>query len=292
MVAAVDVRGLQKSYNGRTVVRSLDLHIVPGECFALLGPNGAGKTTTVEILEGFRRRDAGDVRVLGTDPWQGDRAWRARVGVVGQGVGAPLNITVSEALRHFARYHADPRSTEDLLDAVGLDRSAGVRIPDLSGGQRRRLDVALGVQGRPDLLFLDEPTTGLDPAARRQFWALLQKLRAEGTTILLTTHYLDEAAQLADRVAVIANGTLLETATPTQLGASLRLDATVEWTQDGVPRQVQTATPTRAIRDLLAQYPDGEIPDLAVKRPSLEDVYLAMLAAAESPLPADEGSAT
>ncbi len=282
MAAAVEVRALRKSYSGRLVVRDLDLQIVPGECLALLGPNGAGKTTTVEILEGFRHRDSGEVWVLGVDPVHGDRAWRARVGVVGQGIGAPLNLTVAEAVRHFACYHADPRDTDELLDAVGLTGSAGVRIPDLSGGQRRRLDVALGVQGHPELLFLDEPTTGLDPAARRQFWALLEKLRTEGTTILLTTHYLDEAAHLADRVAVIAGGTLLETATPAGLGASLRLHATVRWSEDGAPREVQTATPTATVRAVLAAHPDGEIPDLAVHRPSLEEVYLAMLAAAET----------
>jgi ABC-2 type transport system ATP-binding protein len=284
MDAAVDVRALRKSYHGRLVVRDLDLQLAPGECFALLGPKGAGKTTTVEILEGFRHRDSGAVHVLGVDPRHGDRAWRARVGVVGQGIGAPLNLTVVEALRHFARYHAGPRGTDELLDAVGLTASAGVRIPDLSGGQRRRLDVALGVQGNPDLLFLDEPTTGLDPAARRQFWALLEKLRTGGTTILLTTHYLDEAAHLADRVAVISGGTLLETATPTQLGASLRLRSTVRWSEDGVPHEVQTSTPTATLRELLTARPSGEIAELGVHRPSLEDVYLAMLAAADNPI--------
>jgi ABC-2 type transport system ATP-binding protein len=277
----IAARGLQKSYAGRPVVDDIDLAIEHGECFALLGPNGAGKTTTVEILEGFRRRDAGEVAVLGVDPARGDRAWRARVGVVGQSVGAPLDLTVREAVSHFAEYHSQPRGTDELLGAVGLSEAERTRIPDLSGGQRRRLDVALGVQGQPDVLFLDEPTTGLDPAARRQFWALIEGLRSAGTTILLTTHYLDEAARLADRVAVIARGKLLETARPDDLGATLRLGASVRWTENGERREVQTRTPTETVREILATHPNGEIPDLAVHRPSLEDVYLAMLAGAE-----------
>jgi len=277
MSDAVRVRGLRKSYAGRTVVDGLDLDIHAGECFALLGPNGAGKTTTIEILEGFRQRDGGEIAVLGQDPATGDRSWRARVGVVAQGLGAVLELSVREMLRHFAAYHGAPRDTDDLLTAVGLADSAGTRVRNLSGGQRRRLDVALGVQGRPELLFLDEPTTGLDPAARRQFWTLLETLRAEGTTILLTTHYLDEAAHLADRVAVIAGGRLLETATPDQLGAALRLTARVRWTEDGSLREVATATPFATVRELCARFPDGELPDFAVVRPSLEEVYLAML---------------
>jgi ABC-2 type transport system ATP-binding protein len=278
---AIVARGLQKSYADRAVVDHIDLTIERGECFALLGPNGAGKTTTVEILEGFRRRDGGEVEVLGVDPARGDRAWRARIGVVGQAVGAPLNLTVREAVSHFAAYHAQPGATDELLAAVGLIEAQQTRIPDLSGGQRRRLDVALGVQGKPDVLFLDEPTTGLDPAARRQFWALIEGLRTAGTTILLTTHYLDEAAHLADRVAVIAQGKLLETAPPDALGAALRLTATVRWTDAGRRCEVSTRTPTETIREILAAHPTGEIPDLAVRRPSLEDVYLAMLAGTE-----------
>jgi ABC-2 type transport system ATP-binding protein len=274
---AIEVRGLHKSYANSPAVVDLGLQIARGECFALLGPNGAGKTTTVEILEGFRRRDAGHIRVLDRDPAHADRAWRARIGVVGQAVGAPLNLSVHEAVRHFAGYHVRPRPTDELLAAVGLTDKAGTRIPNLSGGQRRRLDVALGVQGHPELLFLDEPTTGLDPAARRQFWSLIEGLQAEGTTILLTTHYLDEAARLADRVAVIAHGRLLETAAPDDLGAALRLKATVRWAEGGVVREEHTRTPTEAVRALLARHPSGEIPGLAVHRPSLEDVYLAML---------------
>ncbi len=291
MDSAIRARGLRKVYDTRPVVDGVDIDIAPGECFALLGPNGAGKTTTVEILEGFRTRDGGSVEVLGVDPVAGNRSWRARLGVVGQGIGAALELTVRETLRHFAAYHAEPRDTDELLAAVGLVDSARTRVPNLSGGQRRRLDVALGVQGRPDVLFLDEPTTGLDPAARRQFWTLLEKLRTEGTTILLTTHYLDEAAHLADRVSVISHGRLLETAPPDRLGAAFRVGATVRWTEDGTTREVRTTTPTGTVRELCSRHPDGEIPDLAVVRPSLEDVYLAMLEAADGQVDADEEGA-
>jgi ABC-2 type transport system ATP-binding protein len=282
--SAIEVRGLRKVYGGRVVVDGLDLVIERGECFALLGPNGAGKTTTIEILEGFRRRDDGEVRILGHDPIKPLRSWRARIGVVGQTIGAPLDLTVTEAVHHFAAYHARPRDTAELIAAVGLSDKAGTRIPDLSGGQRRRLDVALGIQGRPELLFLDEPTTGLDPGARRQFWTLIEGLRSEGTTVLLTTHYLDEAAHLADRVAVIANGRLLEVAPPHQLGASMRLETTVRWTTDGATREVRTHTPTATLRELVAAHPAGEIADLVVYRPSLEDVYLAMLEKVDAPI--------
>ena len=278
MDAAIEVRGLRKIYDGKVVVDDVDLVIDRGECFALLGPNGAGKTTTVEILEGFRSRNAGDVSVLGTDPALGRRAWRTRIGVVGQSVGAPLDLTVGEAVRHFAAYHADPRDPDELIAAVGLTDKARTRVPNLSGGQRRRLDVALGIQGHPELLFLDEPTTGLDPQARRQFWTLIEDLVATGTTILLTTHYLDEAAHLAHRVGVIANGSLLETAPPARLGQSLRLTAIVRWSEDGRPCERGTDAPTAVVRELMTRFSGGEIPDLAIVRPTLEDVYLAMLA--------------
>src|SRR4051812_30953166 len=211
---AISVRGLRKSYGGHTVLDGLDLDVRPGECFALLGPNGAGKTTTIEVLEGVRRRDAGEVRVLGQDPATAGRAWRARIGVVSQGEGAGQALSVRETLDHFAAYTSLPRATDELLAAVGLDQQADTRVGRLSGGQRRRLAVALGVQGRPELVFLDEPTTGMDPVARRQFWQLIEGLRAEGATILLTTHYLDEAAQLADRVGVLSEGRLVDVAPP------------------------------------------------------------------------------
>src|SRR5215218_1383409 len=264
---AVTVRGLEKRYGGRAVLDGLDLEVRRGECFALLGPNGAGKTTTIELLEGVRRRDAGEVRVLGEDPAGAGRGWRDRIGVVSQGEGAGQALSVRETLDHFAGYHGHSRATGELLAAVGLEESAAVRVERLSGGQRRRLAVALGVQGRPELLFLDEPTTGMDPVARRQFWELIRGLRADGTTILLTTHYLDEAAELADRVGVVAGGRLVEVAPPEELGAELRRTATIRWTEDGAVRQVRTEAPGAVLRDLLAAGVSGDVPGLTVTRP-------------------------
>jgi ABC-2 type transport system ATP-binding protein len=276
--SAVAVRGLRKSYGGRPVLDGLDLEVRPGECFALLGPNGAGKTTTIEILEGVRRRDAGEVRVLGEDPATAGRGWRARIGVVSQGEGAGQALSVRETLDHFAAYTASARPTEELLAAVGLTGQAGTRVGRLSGGQRRRLAVALGVQGDPELVFLDEPTTGMDPVARRQFWQLVRDLRAGGTTVLLTTHYLDEAAELADRVGVIAGGRLVEVAAPDEIGASLRRVATVRWREGADWREVRTEAPAGVLRDLLAAVPH-EVPGLSVTRPDLEDVYLQLVGA-------------
>jgi ABC-2 type transport system ATP-binding protein len=278
--AAVRVRGLTKAYGGRTVLDSLGLEVRVGEVFALLGPNGAGKTTTIEILEGVRRRDGGTVEVLGRDPATAGRDWRARIGVVGQGEPAGQALTVRETLDASAASHALPVPAGDLLAAVGLEEQARVRVARLSGGQRRRLAVALGVQGRPELLFLDEPTTGMDPVARRQFWELVRGLRAAGVTVLLTTHYLDEAAHLADRVGVVAGGRLVEVAPPADLGAHLRRQATVGWTEDGVHREVRTEAPAAVLRDLLAATPT-EVPGLTVTRPGLEDVYLRLVAPEE-----------
>ncbi len=278
------VRGLVKRYGGRAVVDGIDLDVRRGECFALLGPNGAGKTTTVEILAGLRRRDGGEVTVLGEEPATAGRPWRDRVGVVGQSTGDGNALTVAETVDHYAHYHAGSQPRGELLDAVGLAGTAGTRVDRLSGGQRRRLEVALGVQGRPELLFLDEPTTGLDPAARRQFWSLIERLRDDGTTVLLTTHYLDEAAHLADRVGVISRGRLIEVAAPGALGADLRREATVRWTEDGAAREVVTATPAVLLRDLLAASPTDDIPDLTVTRPGLEDVYLRMVGTPEGDL--------
>ncbi|MGX5653737.1 ABC transporter ATP-binding protein [Geodermatophilus nigrescens] len=279
--AAVRVRGLVKRYGDRTVVDGVDLDVRRGEVFALLGPNGAGKTTTVEVLEGVRRRDGGEVTVLGEDPARGGRAWRGRLGVVGQSTGSGNALTVRETLDHFARYHAAPVPTAELLADVGLTDAARTRVDRLSGGQRRRLEVALGVQGRPELLFLDEPTTGMDPVARRQFWTLVEGLRARGTTVLLTTHYLDEAAHLADRVGVISAGRLVEVAAPADLGAELRRVATVRWLEHGEYREVTTPEPAAVLRDLVAASPTGDVPGLTVTRPDLEDVYLQLVAAAE-----------
>ena len=278
MADAITIRGLTKSYAGRNAVDGLDLDISVGECFALLGPNGAGKTTTVEIAEGFRARDAGEVRVLGTDPHGAGLEWRNRVGIVLQSTGGLDLLTPREALASTAKAYSHPRTVGEVLASVGLDDKADTRIVGLSGGQRRRLDVALGIVGRPELLFLDEPTTGFDPQARRDFWDLIRSLAAEGTTILLTTHYLDEAENLADRVGVIAAGRLLALDTPEALGGRSAEEATVSWEEDGIRHGLTTPTPTAEVARLAARMPDGEVPGLTVTRPSLEDTYLAMIA--------------
>jgi ABC-2 type transport system ATP-binding protein len=274
--AAISIRGLVKRYGEFTAVDGLDLDIRRGEIFALLGPNGAGKTTTVEICEGYRAPDAGEVRVLGEDPAGGTRAWKARLGIVLQSGSGDSQLTVRELVRAQASYFADPRDVDEVIALVGLTEKAGVRGRSLSGGQRRRLDVALGIVGRPTLLFLDEPTTGFDPEARRQFWSLIRSLRDLGTTMLLTTHYLDEAEALADRVGVIARGQLVEVAVPAALGGRETAPATVSWTEDGARRTAATPTPTAFVADLAARF-SGEVPDLAVSRPTLEDVYLQMI---------------
>jgi ABC-2 type transport system ATP-binding protein len=274
--AAISVRGLVKRYGDRAAVDGLDLDIRRGEIFALLGPNGAGKTTTVEVLEGYRKRDGGVVRVLGVDPARGGRRWKAQLGIVLQSGAGDSQLSVRELLKARASYYAEPRDPDEVLELVGLTDKAGARGRTLSGGQRRRLDVALGIVGRPRLLFLDEPTTGFDPEARRQFWALIRSLRDLGTTMLLTTHYLDEAEALADRVGVLARGQLAEVAVPTALGGRGTAPAVVSWTEDGVRRTAETATPTAFVRELATRFP-GEVPDLTVSRPTLEDVYLKMI---------------
>ncbi|HEY1177802.1 MAG TPA: ABC transporter ATP-binding protein [Phytomonospora sp.] len=273
----VRVRGLAKSYGSAEVLKGLDLDVHKGETLAVLGPNGAGKTTTVEILEGHRRRSGGEVDVLGTDPGRAGRAWRARIGIVAQHASDLLDMTVAETVGHFAGYYPDPRDTDEVIDAVGLTAQRKQRIGRLSGGQRRRVDVALGIIGRPELLFLDEPTTGFDPEARQRFWQLVRDLAAEGTTILLTTHYLDEAEALADRVAVIADGRVRAIGTTAELRATAGDEADVAW-RDGRER---TSEPTALISRLAAEY-DGEVPALTVTRPSLEDVYLSMIGSKET----------
>lgn len=244
---AISVKGLTKIYGDHRAVDDLDLEIRTGEVFAMLGPNGAGKTTTVEILEGFRHRDGGEVRVLDTDPQRANLQWRNRIGVVLQTSSGLDLITPREALRHTARAYASPRDVDEVVDAVGLAEKADDRVAALSGGQRRRLDVGLGIFGRPEVLFLDEPTTGFDPQARRDFWGLIERLAAEGTTIVLTTHYLDEAEQLADRVAVIAAGRLLALDTPAGLGGRDRTEAIVSSDDGGTRRTLQTAAPMDGI---------------------------------------------
>ncbi|MFK0171801.1 ABC transporter ATP-binding protein [Streptomyces sp. NPDC090306] len=273
---AVEVRGLRKRYGEVTAVDGVDLFVRRGEVFGLLGPNGAGKSTTVEILQGHRSRDGGEVRVLGGDPASGTRAWRSRIGIVWQDESAPAELTVRETVRHFAHYYPAPRDPAEVIRLVGLEEKADSRVKGLSGGQRRRLDVALGVIGGPELLLLDEPTTGFDPAARRRFWDLVRKLAAEGTTILLTTHYLEEAEALADRLAVLAGGRIAAEGTPAALRERYGTEAVVEWTDpDGTQRDERTTTPTAAVAALMERF-DGEIPGLRVGRPTLEDVYLRL----------------
>jgi ABC-2 type transport system ATP-binding protein len=273
--AAISVRGLVKRYGQSAAVDGLDLDIRRGEIFALLGPNGAGKTTTVEICEGYRDRDGGEVRVLGEDPATAPRRWKARLGIVLQSGAGDSQLSCRELLRARASYFPDPRDPDEVLALVGLTEKAGARGRTLSGGQRRRLDVALGIVGRPELLFLDEPTTGFDPEARRQFWSLIRSLRDLGTTMLLTTHYLDEAEALADRVGVLARGRLVDVAVPSELGGRDTAPAVVSWTEDGVRRTAETRTPTAFVRELAGRFP-GEVPDLTVHRPTLEDTYLRM----------------
>ncbi|WP_156160609.1 ABC transporter ATP-binding protein [Demequina soli] len=272
---AISVSGLHKHYGDLLAVDGLDLEIPRGEVFALLGPNGAGKSTTVEILEGFRRRTSGEVRVLGEDPQHAPKAWRGRVGVMLQGTSERGMLTARESLQYAARLHPDPRGVDEILDAVGLTEKAGSKPATLSGGQRRRLDVALALIGRPELVFLDEPTTGFDPEARRQFWTLIESVRADGTTVVLTTHYLDEADHLADRIGIIARGRMVALDTPAGLRARAA-DARVSWTEGGETRAEETATPTALLRTLLART-EGEIEHLEVTHPSLEDVYLRLI---------------
>jgi ABC-2 type transport system ATP-binding protein len=270
------VRGLRKTYGKTIAVHGLDLDVFRGECFALLGPNGAGKTTSVEIIEGFRGRTAGTVKVLGVDPEQATRDWRAKVGIVLQGIGEFEALTVNEIVHHFTSYYPAPRDPDEVIEAVGLTEKKGSRAATLSGGQRRRLDVALGIIGNPQLLFLDEPTTGFDPEARIEFWGLIESLSAEGTTILLTTHYLEEAERLADRVGVIAAGRLIEVSSPDKLGGRDTAPTIVSWDGPNGPQTEQTHTPTALVRQLSERF-GGEVPGLHVARPTLEDIYLRMI---------------
>ncbi len=272
---AVHVRGLSKAYGPIQAVRDLDLDVAAGEVFAILGPNGAGKSTTIEILEGNRTRDTGRVRVLGEDPGTAGRNWRARIGIVLQDVSDAGMLSVRESVQMFASCYGTAREPEDVLELVGLDTVADSRVRTLSGGQRRRLDVALGIIGRPELLFLDEPTTGFDPEARRQFWQLIQLLAADGTTILLTTHYLEEAAALADRVAVIAGGRVVAVDSPARLTEHVSSAATVRWLEDGQIRVQTTDFPTDFVR---RHSRDGvELAQLTISRPTLEDAYLHLI---------------
>ena len=278
-MSAVRVRGLRKSYGDVEALRGIDFDIEAGEVFGLLGPNGAGKTTTVEILEGYRTHDAGEVEVLGIDPQRAGPALRERIGVMLQSSSLYPNLTVLESLRIFAGYYTSPRDAEEVAELVGLAEKRGARVRTLSGGQQRRLDLGLALVGDPELIFLDEPTTGFDPGARRTAWETVRNLRALGKTILLTTHYLDEAEQLADRVAVMRAGKIVRVGTPAEL-TSIEQQTEIRYRQNGEEVLVRTDEPTRTLAELTsaAVARGEELEGLQVRRPSLEEVYLALTA--------------
>ena len=279
MSAAIEIVDLRKNYGDQQAVAGITLSIERGEIYAILGPNGAGKTTAVEILEGFRNRDGGTVSVLGSDPGAlgvHGSAWRNRIGIVLQSVSDAGDLSVTETVQHFAHYYTNPKDPNSVIDMVGLTEKRDARVLTLSGGQRRRLDVALGIVGSPEILFLDEPTTGFDPEARRAFWDLIRSLKAEGTTIVLTTHYLDEAEALADRVAVINAGKIIEIATPATLGGRRLAQATISWIENGEIQKKLSKNPTHDVLEISARF-NGDIPELTITRPSLEDIYLTMI---------------
>ncbi|MCM3615486.1 ABC transporter ATP-binding protein [Microbacterium enclense] len=272
----VRVQDLRKTYRGGLeALRGVSFDIRRGETFALLGPNGAGKSTVIEILEGYRDRTGGEVSVLGVDPRRGGLGWKARLGIVLQNTGEAPTASVRELLGHFASFYPRPRDVDETIAAVGLTEKAKVSVRKLSGGQRRRVDVALGIIGRPELLFLDEPTTGFDPEVRRQFWDLIRTLQAEGTTILLTTHYLDEAAELAERAAILVGGEVASVGRIEELGGPDARVPVVRWREGGTVRERRTENPGAVVAELYGRL--GEPSRLEVLRPSLEDVYLSFL---------------
>ena len=299
---AIDVRGLRKSYGDLEAVKGIDLHVNKGEVFSLLGPNGAGKTSTVEILEGHRSRNGGEVSVLGHDPGKGERAFKSRIGIVLQETGVERFLTVAEAIDRFRGFYPSPRPLNEIIEVVGLQEKRDERVRKLSGGQQRRLDVAIGLAGDPELLFLDEPTTGFDPSARRNAWEMISNLKALGKTVFLTTHYMDEAQHLADRVAIIVGGEIVAEGPPGQLvgaeatqtqidfrlpsgspelpqevaGLATR-DATKVSIRTGDPLPILHAVTAWALRDSVA------LEELTVAQPSLEDVYLRLTAPKETP---------
>ena len=279
---AIEVRGLRKSYGDLEAVRGIDFSVRRGEVFGLLGPNGAGKTTTVEILEGYRERTAGDVSVLGFDPQERARELRSRVGIVLQSSGIYRHVKVREVLEHFAGFYPDPRDVDEVIELAGLRGKEEARTRTLSGGQLRRLDFALALIGDPELIFLDEPTTGFDPAARRGAWDTIRSLKALGKTVLLTTHYLDEAQVLADRVAIVKDGRILVEGAPSELGVgSGAVRYRVAWRNgSGLLNQQETDDPTTFLHELTsAALARGEkLESLSVSRPTLEDVYLELTA--------------
>jgi ABC-2 type transport system ATP-binding protein len=276
-VTAIGVAGLRKSYGSREVLHGISFEVRTGEVFALLGPNGAGKTTTVEILEGYRERDAGDVRVLGEDPGRAGSDFRARIGIVLQSSAVYHLLTVREIVELFAGYYPSPRSPAEVVELVGLAGKRDERVRTLSGGQLRRLDLALALVGDPELIFLDEPTTGFDPAARRQAWETIRDLRSLGKSILLTTHYMEEAQRLADRVAILAGGQIVGTGSPRDLLAA-HAAVEIRFRRNGDEVVIDTEEPTRVLHELTGQaLADGvELEGLEVHRRTLEDVYLEL----------------
>ena len=277
--AAIAVRALRKAYDGVEAVRGISFEVRPGEVFGILGPNGAGKTTTVEILEGYRARDAGEVEVLGFDPQRAGREFRERIGIVLQQSEPFWNLTVREMHRLFAGYYSGPRDVDEVIALVGLEAKRNALTRTLSGGQKRRLDLGLALVGDPELVFLDEPTTGFDPAARRAAWETIRGLRTLGKTILLTTHYLDEAEQLSDRVAVLREGRIAAIGTPAELSGP-RPVTEIRYRRDGEEVVVETSDPTRVLHELTtnALAAGVELEGLEVRRPTLEEVYLGLVA--------------
>jgi len=282
-MSAIAVRDLRKTYGELEAVRGISFEVQQGEVFGLLGPNGAGKTTTVEILEGYRRRDAGQVEVLGIDPAAASGDWRERIGVVLQSSAMYETLTVAEMLKVFAGYYRTPRPVDEVVELVGLHEKRDNRVRLLSGGQRRRLDLGLALVGDPELIFLDEPTTGFDPGARRRAWETIRGLRSLGKTILLTTHYLDEAEQLADRVAVLRQGEIVASGAPAELTGSVQ-QTEIRYRENGREVVLHTDAPTRLLHELTdkALSEGRELESLVVRRPSLEDVYLSLTEEAEA----------
>ncbi len=279
----ISIRGLRMSYGEFEAVRGIDLDVQRGEVFAFLGPNGAGKTTTVEILEGYRKRSSGGVSVLGEDPQHAGRAWRERIGIVLQTCRLDPYLTVRESLALYAGYYSAPRPVEETIELVGLGGKADARASGLSGGQQRRLDVGMALIGDPELLFLDEPTTGFDPSARRQAWEAIAGLRDLGKTVFLTTHYMEEAQRLADRVTIISRGEVVASGTPDDLGDRESLPTTISYRLNGEQFSQETMTPVPALHELTSQAVEQglELDGLEVTRPTLEDVYLSLTAEGE-----------
>jgi len=278
--AAIRVRGLRKSYGEHEAVTGIDFEVGAGEVFGFLGPNGAGKTTTIEILEGYRERSGGEVEVLGIDPGRPTREWRSRVGLVLQECELDPLLTAREAVALFATFYPAPRPVEETIELVGLAEKRDERIGSLSGGQKRRVDVAIGLIGDPDLIFLDEPTTGFDPTARREAWTMIEGLKELGKTVFLTTHYMDEAQRLADRVTIIARGELVARGTPDDLGDRESLPTRIAYRLDGEQVETETRTPVADLHELTGRAVEQglDLEALEVTRPNLEDVYLSLTA--------------